>query len=98
QAELYNLHTDISEKQDMAAQQPERVARMRVALAAWRRDNHAQGNVPNPDFSPDKFRTLYRDVDASRFNPATAGEEQWKQMWEWRKTMNSVLPDKKRRK
>ena len=91
-AELYNLATDISETRDLAAEQPERVARMRAALAAWRQANDAQSNRPNPDFDPAKYRALYQDVDSSRFNPFTASDEQWKQIWEWRKWMDAAVP------
>jgi len=31
-------------------------------------------------------------VDASRFDPAQAGQADWKKMWEWRKAMDAVVP------
>jgi arylsulfatase A-like enzyme len=96
--ELYDLAGDICEKQDLAAQQPDRVARMRSALATWRKDNDAQLNTPNPQFDPAKYRELYIDVDASRFEPATADPAQWEQMWQWRKQMNAVVPSAKNKK
>lgn len=97
-AELYNLGSDISEKHNVAAQHLEQVTAMRTALAAWRKDNNAQSNTPNPDFVPGKYRELYGDVDSSLFDPATASDEQWKQIHEWREGMNSVLPARKRAK
>jgi arylsulfatase A len=90
--ELYDLSKDIRETRNLAARQPDRVAGMRAALAAWRKDVHAQNNTPNPDFDAAKYRELYLDVDASRFEPATADQGQWERMWAWRKTMNAVLP------
>jgi arylsulfatase A-like enzyme len=96
--ELYNLRSDIGEKQDMAAQHPEQVKKMQTALAAWRKDNDDQTNRPNPDFEPEKYRAIYTDVDSSRFDPVTADNEQWKKIWQWREDMNSVLPAGKRKK
>ena len=65
---------------------------MSAALAAWRKDVNAQVNKPNPHFDPVKYRQLYIDVDASRFDPATADEAEWEKMWQWRKNMNAVVP------
>jgi len=90
--ELYDLTTDLREMQNLAAQHPDRVAKMRAALAAWRRQVKAQGNRPNPDSDPTRFRELYGDVDPSGFDPARANQAQWEEMWAWRKTMNAVLP------
>jgi arylsulfatase A-like enzyme len=95
-AELYDLGKDIAEARDLAAQQPDRVASMRAALAAWRKSVAAQDNRPNPDFDPAKFRELYLDLDPSRFAPATADKTQWQSIWQWRKTMNAVLPRAKK--
>jgi hypothetical protein len=89
--ELYDLSADIREARDLAASQPERAARMRAELAAWRRTVSAQSNTPNPDFDPAKYRRLYVDVDASRFDPATADQAQWEIMWQWRKEMNAAV-------
>ena len=88
--------SDIGETRDLAESQPERVSQMRAALAAWRREVNAQSNTPNPDFDPAKYRPLYMDVDASRFEPAKADEAQWEKMWQWRKDMNAVLPRAKK--
>ena len=95
-AELYDLSKDIAEAHDLAAQQADRVAAMRAALAAWRKNVNAQSNRPNPDFDPAKFRALYLDLDPSRFAPATADAAQWESIWQWRKTMNSVVPRAKK--
>ncbi len=95
-AELFNLADDIGETRDLAAQQPERVAKLRAALAAWRTANAAQGNRPNPDFDAAKYRALYQDVDASRFAPALADAAGWQQIWDWRKGMNEAVSGAKR--
>jgi len=98
--ELYDLSADVGEKQDLAASQPERVAAMRAALAAWRKQVEAQGNRPNPDFDPARYRALYLDVDVGRFEPAIADRAQWETVWNWRKGMNAALgtPQKPPRK
>lgn len=97
-AELYDLRSDVREARDLAASQPERVQRMRVALAAWRRAVHAQSNTPNPNFDPAKYRGLYQDVDAGRFQPAQADQTQWETMWQWRKEMNAAVAGAKKDK
>jgi hypothetical protein len=90
-AELYDLSADLGERVDLAARNPDRVAQMRAALASWRRSVNAQENRPNPNFDPEKYRELYVDVDASRFEPDQADQTQWEIMWRWRNTMNAVL-------
>ena len=94
--ELYNLAADINEKNDIATQRPELVARMSAALDAWRKSVGAQANTPNPQFDPAKYRELYEEVDASRFEPATAGAAEHEKMQIWRKRMNAVLPGPKK--
>ncbi len=89
--ELYDLGADVRESQNLAAQQPARVVKMRAALGAWRKEVGAQENRPNPNFDPAKFNALYRDVDASRFDPAQASQAQWEAIWAWRKEMNAVV-------
>jgi arylsulfatase A-like enzyme len=98
QAELYDLRQDLGESRDLAPSRPQRVDQMRAALAAWRREVHAQGNTPNPDFDPAQYRRLYLDVDASRFDPANADQAQWEKMWQWRKEMNAAVDGAKRAK
>ena len=90
--ELYDLATDIRETQNLSARYPERVAKMRASLAAWRRSVNAQENKPNPEFIPAKYRELYVDLDPTRFDPAQANPAQWQKIWEWRKGMNAVVP------
>jgi arylsulfatase A len=89
--ELYDLAADVRETQNLADRQVERVSRMRQELADWRLKVNAQGNKPNPSFDPASFRKLYQDVDASRFDPVSAGQVQWEQMWDWRKEMNDIV-------
>ena len=90
--ELYDLSADSSEVRDLAGREAARAATMRAALAAWRKRVNAQENSPNPDFDPSKFRELYIDVDASRFDPPKASQADWEKMWQWRKLMDSVPP------
>jgi len=94
--ELYQLSADVGEKQNLAAQQLERVATMRAALDAWRKETGAQSNRPNPDCDPAKYNALYRDVDASRFDPLRADQAGWEKMWDWRKKMNAATASGKK--
>jgi arylsulfatase A len=52
--ELYDIRTDISEKTDLAASQPARVAELRRRLHAWRTDVGAQMPTPNPKHDPSR--------------------------------------------
>ena len=88
--ELYNLAADVGERNNLAPQQTDRVARMRAALAAWRQEVGAAGNRPNHEFDPAAFRALYREVDAGRFDPAQARRDDWEKMWNWRKAMDAA--------
>jgi arylsulfatase A-like enzyme len=48
--ELYDVVKDISQKHDLAKEQPERAAQMRSQLETWRRDVGARLPQPNPAF------------------------------------------------
>lgn len=87
-AELYNLAEDAGEQQNVADRHPERVAAMRKQLEAWRQENHAQYNRPNLDCDETEFKHLYVDVDASRFDPVSASEQEWEKMRQWRRGMD----------
>jgi arylsulfatase A len=96
--ELFDLSRDIHQKNNVAGRHPNRVRHLRAALAAWRTQVGAQTNQPNPNYSPDQYRALYIDVDASLFEPSQAAPAQWEQMMQWRKRMNAVLPGNKESK
>jgi arylsulfatase A-like enzyme len=50
--ELYNIPGDISEKTNLAAQHPEKVASLRAKLIAWRTEVGALMPTPNPNYDP----------------------------------------------
>ena len=52
--ELFNLANDISEKTDLAAQEPERVKTMLAQLKTWQADVGAKFPTPNPAYDPAK--------------------------------------------
>jgi uncharacterized sulfatase len=54
EVELYDLSQDLGEQQDLAAEQPERAARMRRELAAWRRRITAAMPHANPAHDPER--------------------------------------------
>lgn len=51
-AELYNLHDDPSETQDLALSMPSRVMEMTARLRTWRAESGAQPMKDNPDYDP----------------------------------------------
>lgn len=54
QFELYNLRDDISEKANLAAQQPDRVKIMLAELQAWQKEVGALMPIKNPSYDPAK--------------------------------------------
>ncbi|MFP3896531.1 MAG: sulfatase [Anaerolineales bacterium] len=50
--ELYNLHQDISEEENLAEDKPELVLRLKRLLADWRESVEAKIPEPNPDHEP----------------------------------------------
>jgi len=52
EAELYDLTADVGETNDLSAEQPGRVRRLRAMHADWRRRVDAEMPEPNPDFDP----------------------------------------------
>jgi arylsulfatase A-like enzyme len=50
--ELYNIPQDIGEKNNLAAQQPEKVKELHAKLTAWRKEVGAVMPRPNPNFKP----------------------------------------------
>ena len=91
--ELFNLARDLSETNNLAAQEPERVSQLRGQLDAWRQSVGAQTNALNPSFDPVLHRALYVDIDVSRYNAATADASLRERVLAWRKKMNAALPE-----
>jgi arylsulfatase A-like enzyme len=52
--ELFNLSEDLGEQHDLAAAEPERVARLRAELQAWQQQVGAKFPKPNPAYDPAK--------------------------------------------
>lgn len=50
QVELYNLKTDISEKNDLSTKYPKKVKKLKEMLHKWQRSVNAQMPVFNPDY------------------------------------------------
>jgi arylsulfatase A-like enzyme len=92
--ELFDLEHDPGEKHNLATGQFSRVAKMHQALLDWRKRMAANENEPNPNFNPEKFRQLYIDVDPGNFDPLHATQNQWEQMWSWRKQMNAAVRER----
>jgi arylsulfatase A-like enzyme len=51
--ELYNVPQDISEKSNLAAQQPEKVKELHAKLIAWRKEVGALMPTPNTGAKPE---------------------------------------------
>jgi arylsulfatase A-like enzyme len=55
--ELYNLADDLSEKNDLAARQPEKVAELRAKLEAWLKETGAQLPVPREESKKEELKS-----------------------------------------
>jgi arylsulfatase A len=56
--ELYQLGEDLSERNDLAAAEPERAKTLQAALAQWRKDVGARMPRLNPDYDPARASEL----------------------------------------
>jgi arylsulfatase A-like enzyme len=90
--ELFFLASDPGEATDVAAREPERVAKMRGQLEAWRRMIGAERSTANPEFSAEPWRQLYLELDASRIAGAPTADRLAVELAAWRKRMDGVLP------
>ena len=52
--ELYNLHEDIGESHDLAAEKPELVTKLSRMLKQWRQATGSKMPTTNPDYTPGK--------------------------------------------
>jgi len=52
--ELYDLESDIGEKNNLAAKMPQKAAQLQRKLAMWRQSVGAKMPTPNPDYDPAK--------------------------------------------
>ncbi|HQR08079.1 MAG TPA: sulfatase-like hydrolase/transferase [Gemmatales bacterium] len=91
QLELFNLEKDIGETTDVSEKEPNRVADLRGKLEKWRREVHAQPNMPNPQFNYAFWKPLYVGTDVSKLPTAAKSEESSKRLESWRAAMNVAL-------
>ena len=94
--ELYDLAKDLSEANDLSAQEPGRVADLRGKLEKWRRDVGAQENTANPKFNSKLWRRLYREMDSSRLPIEEKAATMALKLEPWRALMNDVVNAKKK--
>ena len=57
--ELYDLESDIGEKDDLADRMPQKAAQLRADLQAWLLSVDAQMPVANPQYDPEKADKIY---------------------------------------
>lgn len=95
EVELFDLSTDISERNNLAHLHPERVESMQRDLESWRVNNGAMSNRDNPHCDEAFFKEIYLDFDPSQFDPLKANEVEWEKIVHWRKRMNKPckVPD-----
>ena len=60
--ELYNLENDEAEINDLAAENPEVVAKLKTELEAWLEETDATFPEPNPDFDAAKREARWNDL------------------------------------
>jgi broad specificity phosphatase PhoE len=93
--ELYDLESDIGEKEDLAQRFPEQLLSMSDSLHQWQIASGAQGCSENANANRELHRALYVDSDPTRLDASNASAkavgEQWK---EWRKRMNAAVANR----
>jgi arylsulfatase A-like enzyme len=90
--ELYNLAKDPSEKTDVAAAEPARVAALRGKLEAWRRSVGAEPTKANPNFDRARWENCFVKFDASRVQALPTSAAMRPLMAAWREAMNDATP------
>jgi arylsulfatase A-like enzyme len=90
--ELFNLKTDPSEKSDVAASDPAKVAAMRGKLEAWRRSVKASMPKGNPAYQPKLWNACYETFDSSQVELRSTAAEMAKAMAAWRESMDGLSP------
>lgn len=86
--ELYNLAKDPSEKNDLAAAEPSRVAALRGKLEAWRRSVGAEATKANPEFDRAAWEDCFTKTDATRLPALPTSEAMRPLLADWRKAMD----------
>jgi arylsulfatase A-like enzyme len=91
ETQLFDLQSDVEERNNLAEQQAGQTARLKRLHDAWLTKIDAQRNTPNPDFDPALFTKLYIDYDPSRPVLRPTAAEMEKDMQPWRAIMNEVV-------
>ena len=93
--ELYDLDQDVSESHDVAADNPELVAKLAWELSNWRKQVGGQQLRPNPDFDSASHESLYVKQDPSKWKAKATASESADGWQAWRKLMNQMVAGKK---
>jgi len=96
-AELYDLHSDPSESNNLAAAQPEQTQTMLQKLRQWRHSVGAQECSANQDFDSESHKRLYIDTDVSKLLLGKDFLSTAEPLRAWRKEMNQAVVGKKPR-
>ena len=88
--ELYNLAKDPSEKSDLAAAEPARVAALRGKLEAWRRSMGTAPLKPNPTFDRARWERCFVQFDATRVEALPSSAAMRPLMAAWRQAMDDA--------
>jgi arylsulfatase A len=88
--ELYNLAKDPSEKSDLAAAEPARVAALRGKLEAWRRSMGTAPLKPNPTFDRTRWERCFVQFDATRVEALPSSAAMRPLMAAWRQAMDDA--------
>ena len=76
---LFNLASDLSEKNDLAAQEPRRVKELDARIEAFLRDTHAVLPLPNPAFNPAAYHPEQEGVQQKELpKPGPEAQADWK--------------------
>lgn len=91
--ELYNLAKDPSEKTDLAAAEPARVAALRGKLEAWRRSVGAEPIKANANFGRALWEDCFVKTDVTKLQALPTSEAMRPLLADWRKAMNDATTE-----
>jgi arylsulfatase A-like enzyme len=91
--ELFDLAKDPSEKQDLAAAEPARVAALRGQLEAWRRNVGAEPTKANPNFNRALWEDCFVKTDVTDLQALPKSEAMRPLLADWRKAMNDATTE-----
>lgn len=89
--QLFNLASDVGEKDDVSKKETARASEMKGKLDAWLKLVGAQMPEANPDYDAALHDSLYVKLDPTRIEKGASAEQVRAGLTEWRAAMNAAI-------